>query len=129
MIANYIVNPLYTQAERFLAEKMIEVVFYKTIDSHRARLNNPRYILQEIKFVLRDWHANKIKNFEKTIRPVILEALQLLKDDKALVYAKVDKSYFHSLLGGCSDKNYLQLYHAVNLVLEANKNYLKCLFD
>lgn len=129
MIANYIVNQKYTPAERFLAEKMIELVFNKTIDSHRTRLNNPKWILQEIKYVLQDWHTNKIKNFDKTIRPVILEALQLLKDDKALVYAKVDKTYFHGLLGGCSDKNYLHLYHATNLVLEANKNYLERLFD
>src|SRR5688500_15802160 len=102
MITNYKVNQSYTPAERFLAEKVIELVFYKTIDSNRARLNNPKWILHEIKYVLQDWHASKIKNFEKTIRPVILEALQLLKDDKALVYAKVDKSYFYSLLGECS---------------------------
>ena len=119
----------YTPAEKFLAEKVIELVFYKTIDSHRARLNNPKWILQEIKYVLQDWHANKIKNFEKTIRPVIFEALQLLKDDRVLVFAKIDKSYFYSLLGECSEKNYLHLYHAVNLILESNKSYLQRLFD
>jgi hypothetical protein len=129
MIANYKVNPHYTPAERFLAEKMIELVFNKTIDSHRTRLNNPKWILREVKYVLQDWHANKIKNFDRTIKPVILEALQLLKDDKTLAYAKVDKSYFHGLLGNCSDKNYLHLYHATNLVLEANNNYLGRLFE
>ncbi|OQP50555.1 hypothetical protein A4H97_01565 [Niastella yeongjuensis] len=129
MIAYYKVNSQYTPAERFLAEKIIELVYYKTLDSHRVRLNNPKGILHEIKYVLRDWHANKIKHFDKTIRPVILETLQLLKNDTALVYGRVNKSYFHGLLGGCSDKNYLHLYHATNLVLEANKNYLERLFE
>jgi len=128
MIANYKVNQHYTSAERFLAEKMIELVFNKTIDSHRVKLNNPKWILQEINYVLQDWHAKKIKNFDKTIKPVILEALKFIESDNALIYTKVDKSYFLSLLGESSDKNYLHLYHATNLVLEANKNYLKRLF-
>lgn len=129
MIANYKVNANFTPCEKFLAEKVIELVFNKTIDSHRAKLNNPKWVLIEIKYILRDWHAKKIKNFDRTIKPVILEALQILKHDSTLIFSKVDKLYFHGLLGESSDKNYLQLYHATNLVLEGNANYLKRLFD
>ncbi|WP_212006045.1 hypothetical protein [Chitinophaga sp. HK235] len=128
MIANYKVNQTYTATEKFLVEKLIELIFNKTIDSHRVRLNNPKWVLEEVKYVLRDWHTKKIKNFDRTVKPVILEALELVENDETLFHKKIDKAYFHKLLGSSSEKNYLHLYHATNLVLDANKNYLSHLF-
>lgn len=129
MIANYSVNHVYSPAERFFVEKMLELVYHKTLDSHRVKLNNPKWSLLEVNLVLKDWNAKKIKNFDRTVKPVIHEALQLIKNDTTLLFSQVDKSYFLSLLNKTTDKEYLQLFHASSLIIQSNKNYQGRIFD
>ncbi len=129
MIPNYTTNNNYTPAEKFVAEKLIELVFTKTIDSYRVRLNNPFTALQEVKHVLTDWNAKKIKHFDKTIKPVIEEAARFLKDEKTILYKNIGEKYYSELLSRGSDKEYLQLYYATNVMLEDNKEYFSRLFD
>ena len=64
MIANFKPKTEYSTAELFFIEKFLELVHRKTLDSHRARLNNPKIILKELKKVLYDWKGKRIKNFK-----------------------------------------------------------------
>lgn len=129
MIGNYTVNPNYAVPEKFVAEKIAEQIYPKTIDSHRVRLNNPKSILQEINYVLTDFHHNKIKHFDKTVKPVLDEAEKFLKGDNTLKYGKVSMEYYSELLAQVKDINYLQLFYATNLILKENQNYLNSLCD
>jgi hypothetical protein len=118
MIPNFTTNNTYSPAEKFVAEKLIELVFTKTIDSHRVRTNNPFTAITEVKQVLSDLQAKKIKSFEKTVKPVIEEAFKLIKDDKTLQYQRINELYYSNLLRNGSEKEHLQLYYATNLVLD-----------
>lgn len=129
MISNFRPNNSYSIPEKFLAEKLLELFFYRTIDSHRAKLNNPHWILIELHQVLCDWDKNKIKNFERTIRPVVLEMLKFIENDATLDFSPVNKEYFKELLGNSKDKNYHQLLFSLKLLVEKNKNYAQNLFQ
>lgn len=127
MIGNYQLNPDYTVPEKFFAERLAELLFHKTIDSHRVKLNNPRSSLQEVKYLLTDFAHKKIKHFDKTVKPVVEEAQALLKGDKTLKYDQIDKAYYDDLLGSVKPEDYQSLFHATNLVLKGNQDYFSSL--
>ena len=129
MISNFRPNKKYSIAEKFMAEKLLELFFYKTMDSYRAKLNNPYWILIELYQVLCDWDRKKIKNFDRTIFPVILETLKFIENDETLDFLPVNKKYFTELLGKATDKNYQQLSYANKLLIEKNKGYSNNLFQ
>ena len=129
MISNFKPNKTYSIAEKFLAEKLLELFFNKTLDSHRAKLNNPYWILIELYQVLCDWDKKKIKNFDKTICPVILETLKFIEKDETLDFLPVNKKYFKEILGKANGKDYQQLSYANKLLIEKNKDYANNLFE
>lgn len=128
MISNFKPNKKYSVAEKFMAEKLLELFFYKTMDTYRAKLNNPYWILIELYQVLIDWDRKKIKNFERTICPVILETIKFIENDETLNFLPVNKKYFTELLGKADNKNYQQLAYATKLLIEKNKDYANKLF-
>src|ERR1700761_2711026 len=125
MIGNFIVNPAYAIPERFFVEKLAEQIHPKTLDSYRVRLNNPRASLAEVKFVLTDFHNNKIKYFDKTVRPVLEEAEDFIDQDDTLDYGKVNKEYYKQLLTNSKQGDYHYLFYATNAILKVNHHYLE----
>jgi hypothetical protein len=128
MISNYDRNKKYTIAEHFFVQKSLELVFIKTIDSYRVRLNNPYTILKELVQVLSDWNQKKIKNFE-TVNYVIKEANNLISQCSILKFNKVSKAYYIELLTSSSADKNSDLYYSTKILVEENKGYLKNLFD
>ncbi len=128
MIANFTPNKFFTAAEKFFAEKLLELSFSRTLDSHRARLNNPRWALIELHQVLSDWHHGKIKSFERTIRPVIYETLKFIEEDNLLIFKPLEINYYKNLLGKVSEKEYHQLSYATKILIDINQDYSKVLF-
>ncbi|HEU4470870.1 MAG TPA: hypothetical protein VFR58_07305 [Flavisolibacter sp.] len=129
MIAKFRPNKIHTNAEKFLAQKLLELFFNKTLDSHRAKLNNPRWILIELSQVLGDWNEGKIKVFDKTIKPVLLETTRFLEGRHYLQFGEINEKYFRTLLGSCTDKSYQHLSYATSLLCHLNQNFLDALFD
>lgn len=93
MIGRTNINANWSHSEKFLIEKLLEQIFFKTIDSHRVRLNNPKCILTEVNYVLSDLLNKKIKSFDKTVKPALIEAAELLKDDKTIIYKRWTKVF------------------------------------
>jgi hypothetical protein len=129
MIGNLKINPNYSKSEIFFTEKVVELTYSKTLDSYRARLNNPRSILLELEQVLLDFHNKKIKHFDKTIKPICQEALRFLKGGHYLKFGIINPIYFQELLEKAEDKNYMELSQALKMVIGENKNYGLELFD
>lgn len=129
MIANFTPTQNYTKAEKFFCEKLLELLFYRTLDSHRVKLNNPRWILVELQQVLADWHQGKIKAFERTVKPVILETLRFIEDENLLNFGSVDLKFYKELLGTAKDKSYEQLSFATRVLNSLNTGYWTVLFS
>jgi hypothetical protein len=128
MIANFKPKKEYSTAELFFIEKFLELVHRKTLDSHRARLNNPKIILRELKKVLYDWKAKRVKNFNVVVGQLKEEALQLLELEHALSFKKIHISVFRKLLDIKETDDVSPLSYAIQLVINENKNYATELF-
>lgn len=128
MIANFTPHKEFTKAEKFFTEKLLELFYNRTIDSHRAKLNNPRWILIELHQVLMDWQQGKIKAFDRTIVPVLRETLRFIEDRHFLTFGSVDLKFYKDLLGKASDKQYQQVAFATKLLNDLNSNYRTVLF-
>lgn len=129
MIANFTPNNLYNISEKFFAEKLLELFYTRTLDSHRAKLNNPRWILVELYQVISDWHHGKIKSFDRTVKPVIFECLKFMEDDNLLIFKPIDNKYFRTLLGQATHEKYQQLSHAVKILIDVNQRYASNVFS
>jgi hypothetical protein len=129
MISNYQINGAYRTPEKFFAERLAELLFRRTIDSHRVRLNNPKASLEEVKYVLADFAHKKIKHFDKTVKPVVEEAQAFLKNDKTLKYDKIGQAYYGDLLDKAKYDDYLPLFYATVVVLKGNQDYFQKLCD
>lgn len=129
MIANFLPNKTYTIPEKYFTDKLLELFFNRTLDSHRAKLNNPRWALIELHQVLLDWDHGKIKAFDKTIKPVILETLRFVENVNLLNFGAINIKFFKELLGNASDKNYHQLLFAAKMLIDLNFAYTIVLFE
>lgn len=115
-------------AQKYFIERSLELVNSKTIDTYRARLHNPKTILQELHQVLIDWDKNKLKRFE-TAKLVIDESSLLLKNEKELIFSSIDKEYYVELLTTTNDKQYQNLIAATQIVLNTNADYVTSIFE
>lgn len=134
MVANFFPNPNYTVAEKFVVEKLLEQLFNKTLDSHRTKLNNPKWLLKELFQVLSDLHSGKIKAYDKTVIPIILECKRFLMSENELEFKRINRKYFITLIdeANCKQPEKHQseiLRSVVNLILEDNEQYCLQLFD
>lgn len=117
-----------TIAQKYFIERALELVNSKTIDTYRARLHNPRTILQELQQVLIDWDENKLKRFE-TAKQVIDESLLLIENEEELTFSSINKDYFIELLKNAKDKSYKNLTAATQVILRTNENYISSIFE
>lgn len=117
-----------TIAQKYFVERALELVNSKTIDTYRARLHNPKTILQELHQVLIDWDKDKLKRFE-TAKNVIEETNLLLENEKELIFGLVDRDYFIGLLKTAKDEQYLNLIAATKVILNTNQDYVSCLYS
>ncbi len=117
-----------TIAEKYFIERALELVNFKTSDTYRARLHNPKTILQELHQVLIDWDKNKLKRFE-TAKHVIDETILLLNNENELVFSFIDKDYFKELLQTASDNQYLNLIAANQLIISVNEDYISTIYN
>lgn len=112
----------FTLPEFFLTRKILELSNYGSLDSYRAKLNNPKSIIKELCEVLIDWDTNKIKSFE-TVKALIKEACLLLNDEDELVFKDLTKYYFLNLLNSTTKDNYIPLLYSSRNLQLINDNY------
>ncbi|MBK7290099.1 MAG: hypothetical protein IPI78_07630 [Chitinophagaceae bacterium] len=72
-------NTGLTVCQRFFIEKSIELLYSGSIDSYRVRLNNPKSILEELKYCLEEFQAGRIKHFH-TIKAKDKEKKALIEE-------------------------------------------------
>ena len=111
--------------EKFFVDKILEIFHTNTIDSYRARMHNSLTILQELVLVLKDVRENKIKDFDKTVVPVIEEAKTLIKKDSFLSFGKIGYSYLIQLLDNTKKDIFIDLLYTCQVIVDDNKNYLE----
>ncbi len=117
-----------TVAQKFFIERTLELVNSKTIDTYRARLHNPRTILQELHQVLIDWGKNKLKKFD-TVKLVIDETSLLLKNENEIAFISINKEYYQDLLKTVKENHYQNLAAATQMLLSENLNYINSIFE
>ena len=98
MVPHFIPASSLTVPQVFFAQRMLEALTRRTIDSYRVRLHNPNTILQELYQVLTDYKNNKIKSFDITIQPLIAETIEMLKLGDHLLRPGVEPKLFLKLL-------------------------------
>lgn len=130
MVSKFIPNHSFTVSQRFFAEKLLELVHRKTLDSYRVRLHNPKSILSELAKVLSDFKRNKIKSFEITVAPVILEAIKIINQERGLCFDVISKPFLIKALSEAMNTKKIEiLLHSLNLFINNNQNYAEKLID
>lgn len=125
MVAHFILNPNLHYSEKFVLERLIELLFNKTIDSYRVRLHNPKTIIKEFRNVITDWHFDKIKHFKPTVEDIISE-MKLLLETSDLNENGISVDRFKGIVSNVKDERNLKYkfaYAASNKILAYNENY------
>lgn len=127
-------NTTLTICQRFFIEKSIELLYYGSIDSYRVRLNNPKTILEELKYCLQEYEIGRIKNFKsikaKEKKALIDETLISLKFDPSyLEFKSISKNYLEQLLKTIDEHNYKKVISSIGILLNENNNYLSTVID
>ncbi len=126
MLPNLKKRENFTVVEFYFTQRFLELVNYKTIDTYRVRLNNPRTILTEFTQVLLDWHKGKVKDFA-TVNSVKEELQSLLETEEELSFISLNKNSYLGLLNSCSKDGYLQTFYATELIIKDNIEYKQSL--
>ncbi len=114
--------------QRFFIQRILELLHRETIDSYRARVLNPRLVLQELTDVYDGFMEGRIKRYED-LAFCKNETLSLLKKDNTILFIAIDKIFFqHQLLQKINKENCNELYPkirtATRTILRENTNYL-----
>jgi len=129
-------NTTLTICQRFFIEKSIELLYYGSIDSYRVRLNNPKTILEELRYCLKEFEIGRIKHFQtikskdKDKKALINEALTLLDyDPNYLEFKSISKNYIKQLLDKIDENNYKKVISSIDILLAENNDYLIKVID
>lgn len=129
-------NTALSICQRFFIEKSIELLYYGSIDSYRVRLNNPKTILEELKYCLQEFEKGRIKHFptikakEKTNKSLTDEVLVFLKHEpNYLEFNSISKSYLELLISNITEQNYKKIIPSIEILLSENNNYLITIID
>lgn len=124
-------NTTLTICQRFFIEKSLELLNYRTIDSYRVRLNNPKTILEELKYCLQEFEKNRVKHFntikakENDKKALVDEAIILLKyEPNYLQFKSISKPYLEQLLKTINEHNYKKVISSIEILIDENKDYL-----
>lgn len=116
--------------QKFFIEKSIELLYLKSIDSYRVKLNNPKKILEELLYCLEEFELQRIKHFltikgKNDSKGIADEALELIADNpNYLIYNVITQKYLIQLLKTIDETNYKKTIHAIKQVLVSNNNYV-----
>lgn len=129
-------NTALTVCQTFFIEKSLELLYLGSIDSYRVRLNNPKSILEELKYCLLEFQIGRIKHFH-TIKAkgndkkaIIDEALSLLINaPNYLSFNSFTQKYLEQLLKNTDEFNYKKAISAIELLLNENIAYLNEVID
>ena len=129
-------NAALSICQRFFIEKSIELLYYGSIDSYRVRLNNPKTILEELKYCLQEFEKGRIKHFptikakEKTNKSLTDEVLVFLKHEpNYLEFNSISKAYLELLISNITEQNYKKIIPSIEILLNENNNYLITTID
>lgn len=124
-------NPNLSICQKFFIEKSIELLHYGSIDSYRVRLNNPKTILEELKYCLQEFKRGRIKHFstikakDKNSKSLTDEVLMfLIQEPNYLEFNSISKVYLNSLISNITDQNYKKLIPSIDILLNENVDYL-----
>ncbi len=124
-------NKNLTICQRFFIEKSLELLSLNTIDSYRVKLNNPKTILEELKYCLQEFEKGRIKHFQ-TIKgkggqnAIVEEAISLLSwSPNYLNLISISQKYLEDTLRKIDENNYKRVLSSIDLLLAENQNYLQ----
>lgn len=133
MVVNFLPKADLTTSELFIAQKLLELLHPRTLDSYRVKMHNPYTILVELRKVLADFKARRVWSYEKSVKPIIEELLGFLRQDEELLFFSVSKRVLIEQLESATKKdpkNIKTVVFSVNACIQDNlKDYLKNLFD
>lgn len=114
-------------AQRFFAQRFLELLHRKTIDSYRLRVLNPLFAVTETLHVYEGLKLGKIKN-KQTLLASIAECAELLKKDDVLEYIAIDKEYIiEEVLRKINKDNcslhFVDVRHVFTCILNENTKY------
>lgn len=128
-------NTSFSFVQKFLLERLIELLDKESMDSYRVKLSNPHIIVHELYAVLNDWIKNKVKS-HSTFNACKDELMFFLRNDDTLSYTTFSKNVFDGLLEKIKinkdddrdnkDNSVLlnKLQYALYSLINENKNYL-----
>ena len=119
----------FTVPQKFFADKIMEIFDNRSIDSYRARMHNPYTILEELVLVFKDLKDKKIKDFEKTVIPLINEVKALVTIDCLLNFDKINYDYLSQILNSAKSDNFIELLYSLQVLIDNNKDYISRLFE
>jgi hypothetical protein len=113
---------------------MLELCDYRSLDSYRARVAGPTYIIKELYHLIDDFKRNKIKSFE-TVIACKEEAYSILECDKVLDYGRISKVTLLEMIKGLKDEklniehNLPKIEFSLYYLLAINDVYILNLVD
>lgn len=124
-------NTTLTISQKFFIEKSIELLHYGSIDSYRVRLNNPKTVLEELRYCLKEFEIGRVKHFqtikskEKEKKALINEALMLINYKPSFIeFNSISKNYLEQLLNKIDENNYKKVISSIDILLNENQDYL-----
>ncbi|WP_373493143.1 hypothetical protein [Aquiflexum sp.] len=125
-------NTSLSITQKFFIEKSIELLYLGTIDSYRVRLNNPKTILEELRYCLKEFNNGRIKHFhtikgkEKKNKAIVDEAIELIKsEDNYLTFSTFSKEYFLTILRELQENDFKKAISCVDVLMKDNTDYIQ----
>ena len=123
-------NTTLTISQKFFIEKSLELLYVGSIDSYRTKLNNPKRILEELRYCLIEFQKGRIKHFntikgKKGTKVIVDEALYFINCNPSyLNFNAISLEYLNILLKELDEYNYKKVISSLDLLLNDNVNYL-----
>ncbi|WEK37493.1 MAG: hypothetical protein P0Y53_08260 [Candidatus Pseudobacter hemicellulosilyticus] len=124
-------NKTLTFCQRFFIEKSLELLHIGSIDTYRVGLNNPRSILEELKYCLEQFQKGRIKHFhtikgKEKQKAIVDEAILMAEScPNYLTFHSISPIYLIQLLKKADEHNYKKIISCIDILLKENKSYLK----
>lgn len=122
-------NSSLTLCEKFFIEKSLEMLYLGTVDSYRARINNPKTILEELRYCLKEFDLGRIKHFHtikasKDKKAIVDESINLITNTNYLKLKSISTTYLQLQLRELNEHNYKKLISTIEIILAENEDYL-----
>ena len=124
----------YNGLQKLFVELIIELCDFRSLDSYRARVAGPIYIISELYHLIDDFKKNKIKSFE-TVLACKDEAHYILQYDDVIDYGRVSKATLLEMLKNLKDEkasieyNMQRIEFSLYYLLTTNEKYVENLVE